>query len=1092
MERNSKKLSIIVPVYNAEMYMEKCLNRLLEQSYSNIEIIIVNDCSKGNCEEIAEKYRQIDDRVKYIKHDENKGLFQARITGTSIATGEYIAFLDSDDYVSIDYYRTLMENIQENNSDIAMGHMVLEYDDGRQEEYNLFNAKHLNLEGEECLDEYFDQEGLSFDWHVIWNKIYKKEIWDKALKHYKKVTTHLLMTEDFAFSTVLFYYARKLTMVQNDCIFYCKHEKTSTSVNDLGISKFNKNIKDLKTSFGFVENFLKEENIYDKYKVKFNKWKCLYANQQKSYVQNSGMSEEEKEEANKKIEEFYPNAEKINNSEYFYSVVTKWDDSLEKIKLAICDKNTKCVSFDIFDTLVVRPFYAPPDLFFLLNKYFREYTNCESGIDFSKIRVNCENLAREQIKNEKRQEITFDEIYDTMEKEYDIDKNVIEKLKNKEIEYELRFCKRRNTGYELYSLALAMGKKVVFTSDMYLEKDVIQKILENNGYIDGGKLFLSSECKVTKESGDLFRYVLNELQINPEEIVHIGDNYNSDVIKPKELGINAKHLPKTMEVAQNEGKVNCLSKMFVQNMPFWRDNKCAIRYIGTRTMWAVAMNKYFDNPHRSFNIYTDFNADPYLIGYFAIGIYTFAISKWLLEESSKKGYKNMVFMARDGYLPMEAYRIMKKFYKDVPEAKYLYVSRKALLPVTIINKLDFYKISESIKVKKHTPNEILKYLKDCIKDNVDTEEVLRQNNIDANKKLESLMNFNKFMKVVIDNLYDEPKHMENLKKMKTYFERYYVGKSATFDVGYSARPELFLSKLCQKPIDTYFLNINEDEAYKHSDMGGFKIETFFSGKPSVTGTIYESVTSALAPSCIGYDINGNEVKPVFEKYNKTYQEEFIISIMQNAAIEFVNDMIDTFGEEIKELYYQKYYASLPIMAYINSSKDVDKAIFDAIYFEDDVRMKGSMKMTSDWNEELINKNQHTMGELIYGYGNNNNSNNMSSNNIEDNDIKISNELRNNDDKTENNDENDSSDNNAFVEEQEYVEYNNNPDLEKHSKLARCIYYFIFDRPTFKRKIREKLKSHKILFNIGKIIYKIGAKIKNIIYNIVRIAKGGKK
>lgn len=204
MIREQKKLSIIVPVYNAEQYMEKCLDRLLEQSYKNIEIIIVNDCSKGNCEEIANKYKEKDSRVKYIKHEVNKGLFQARLTGSSIATGEYIAFLDSDDYVSIDYYRTLMNNIQENNSDIAMGNMVLEYDSGERIIYNLFNAKHLNLTGEECLKAYFDQEGLSFDWHTIWNKIYNIEIWKKALKHYKKITTHLLMTEDFAFSTVLF------------------------------------------------------------------------------------------------------------------------------------------------------------------------------------------------------------------------------------------------------------------------------------------------------------------------------------------------------------------------------------------------------------------------------------------------------------------------------------------------------------------------------------------------------------------------------------------------------------------------------------------------------------------------------------------------------------------------------------------------------------------------------------------------------------------------------------------------------------------------------------------------------------------------
>lgn len=1048
--KENKKLSIIVPVYNAEKYMEKCLNRLLEQTYKNIEIIIVNDCSQGNCEEIAERYQKLDSRIKYIKHEENKGLFQARITGSSIATGDYISFLDSDDYVSIDYYRTLMNNIQENNSDIAMGNMVLEYDNGKREVYNLFDAKPLNLTGEECLEKYFDQEGLSFDWHIIWNKIYKMDIWNQALKHYKKITTHLLMTEDFAFSTVLFYYAKKLTKVENDCVYYCKHETTSTSIKDLKFKKFQKNISDITTSFNFIENFLKEVNIYDKYKEKFNKWKCLYANQQKSYKDNSEMSNSEKQKADDLINAFYPNAKKINNSEYFYSVVTKWNDGLEKLKLAICDKNIKYVSFDIFDTLIKRPFFKPDDLFILLNKYFREYTNGASGMDFSKIRVYCERLAREEIETDKYQEVTLDEIYRTIEKEYGIDKEILEKLKNKEIEYEIRFCERRNIGYELYTLALSIGKKVIFTSDMYLSKEIIQKILEKNGYIDNEKLYLSSEIKLAKSKGDLFKYVLEDLKITGTELLHIGDNYLSDVEMPKKLKINAMHLPKAIDVALSENRVNCFSKMFTQNMPFWRDNANSINFIGIRTMLAMSANKYFDNPFKSFNETSDFNADPYLIGYYVLGMYTFGITKWLLEQTSEKNYKNLVFMARDGYLPMEAYKRMKHLYENVPQEKYLYVSRKSLVPITIMNKLDFYKLPECINVTNHTPRDILRYLKDCINEKINAEEFLKQNNIEMDKKLENIMNFNKFIKIVADNLYDEQKHMHNLKKLKTYFEKFYEDSSATFDIGYSARPELFLSNLCQKPIDTFFLNINMDEAFKHSDMCGFKLKTFFDGKPSATGFAYESMLSALAPSCTGYNIKENSVEPVFEKYNKTYQEEFIIGIMQNAAIEFVEDITNIFGNEIKELYYEKYYISLPIMAYINSSKEIDKSIFNAIYFEDDVRLKEPVKMTTEWNKELGYKNQRTMEKLIYGgelvgIGNNG-----------------------------------------------YLDYNRNPDLEHHSKPVRFIYYLLYDRETFKRRMRETFKNHKIIFNIGKGTYRLGRKSKNVIYRGIHKIKGGHK
>lgn len=1050
MIKENKKLSIIVPVYNAEKYMEKCLDRLLEQSYKNIEIIIVNDCSQGNCEDIAEKYKKIDDRVKYIKHEKNKGLFQARITGSSIATGDYIAFLDSDDYVSIDYYRTLINNIQENDSDIAMGNMVLEYDDGRREIYNLFDTKHLNLAGEDCLEQYFEQEGLSFDWHIIWNKIYKMEIWKKALKHYKNITTHLLMTEDFAFSTVLFYYARRLTKVSNDCVFYCKHETTSTSIKDLTFKKFNKNISDITTSFNFVENFLKEVNSYDKYKMKFNKWKCLYANQQKFYVESSRMNKEEKQKAMEMIKSFYPTDEKISNAEYFYTVTTDWNDGLEKIKLAICDKNIKCVSFDIFDTLIKRPFFVPTDLFLLLNKYFREYTNGATGMDFSKIRIYCEQLTRERIENEECQEITLEQIYDTIATEYGIKKNVLDKLKSKEIEYEVRFCTRRNTGYELYTLALAMGKKVIFTSDMYLSRETINKILEKNGYIDNEKLYLSSEIKLSKSKGDLFKYVLNDLKIENSEMLHIGDNYRPDVEMPRKLKINAMHLPKATDVAQNQQKVNLFSKMLMQNMPFWRDNAAAMNFVGIRTMLAIVADKYFDNPFTAFNKYSDFNADPYLIGYYILGMYTFGISKWLLDETEGQGYTNMVFMARDGYLPMEAYKIMKKFYKNVPEEKYLYVSRKALVPITIMSKLDFYKLPECINVTKHTPREILKYLKDCIKENCDIEEILKKNNIEIDKKLKDIMSFNIFIKVVIDNLYDEQKHMNNLSKLKTYFDKFYENKSATFDVGYSARPELFLSNLCKKPIDTFFLNVNKDEAFRHSDMASFKLKTFFSGKPSATGFAYESMVSALAPSCIGYNINGNEVEPIFEKYDKTYQEEFIISIMQNAAIEFIQDTTKIFGEEIKELYYEKYYVSLPVMAYINSAKEIDKSIFNAIYFEDDVRLNEPVKMTTEWNKELGYRNQRPMQELIYG---------------------------------------------GFSRNEGYsgyLNYNRYPDLEHHSKPVRFIYYILYDRETFKRRMRETFKNHKILFSIGKGIYNFSGKFKRTIYKGIHKIRGGQK
>lgn len=141
----------------------------------------------------------------------------------------------------------------------------------------------------------------------------------------------------------------------------------------------------------------------------------------------------------------------------------------------------------------------------------------------------------------------------------------------------------------------------------------------------------------------------------------------------------------------DKNTTNNLAQMLYSNMPFWRDNQTSMNFIGIRTMIAVVANKYFDNPFRIFNKESDFNIDPFLIGYYVLGMYMFGVGNWLLKSTENKGYKNIAFMARDGYLPMEIYNIFKQYYKNVPEAKYLRVSRKALISAMIIDKMDLYK-----------------------------------------------------------------------------------------------------------------------------------------------------------------------------------------------------------------------------------------------------------------------------------------------------------------------------------------------------------------------------------------------------------------
>ncbi|WP_209122916.1 glycosyltransferase family 2 protein [Alkalihalobacillus sp. BA299] len=112
------KISIIVPVYKVEKYLHKCIDSILNQSYPNLEIILVNDGSPDNCGSICDEYAEQDQRVKVI-HKENGGLSSARNSGLDLATGEYIGFVDSDDYIEKDMYEELYKAAYEHSADVV-------------------------------------------------------------------------------------------------------------------------------------------------------------------------------------------------------------------------------------------------------------------------------------------------------------------------------------------------------------------------------------------------------------------------------------------------------------------------------------------------------------------------------------------------------------------------------------------------------------------------------------------------------------------------------------------------------------------------------------------------------------------------------------------------------------------------------------------------------------------------------------------------------------------------------------------------------------------------------------------------------------
>lgn len=172
-------ISIVIPVYNVEKYLKQCLDSIINQTYTNLEIILVDDGNTDNSGTICDYYSKIDKRIRVI-HKKNEGQSIARNIGIKVSNGKYIGFLDSDDWVEQDMYRFLIENIEKYNADIISCNLVFEYKDRtivpRKENNTIIFFDENNkkdLIKNFLLHKIYDG--------AVWNKLYKKELFDNII-----------------------------------------------------------------------------------------------------------------------------------------------------------------------------------------------------------------------------------------------------------------------------------------------------------------------------------------------------------------------------------------------------------------------------------------------------------------------------------------------------------------------------------------------------------------------------------------------------------------------------------------------------------------------------------------------------------------------------------------------------------------------------------------------------------------------------------------------------------------------------------------------------------------------------------------------
>lgn len=171
-EEQTETISVAVAVYNSDAYLERSIRSILDQTYRNLEVILVDDGSTDNCPAICDEFARQDVRVRVI-HKKNGGLFTTRNAGMEAATGTYLAFVDGDDWLDPNMYEEMLSCLKEQDADLAVCRYKWVYQDGT---VDISTGKAAVMEGQEMLAKYLEEDEAFQIQNAAWNKLYKRSI----------------------------------------------------------------------------------------------------------------------------------------------------------------------------------------------------------------------------------------------------------------------------------------------------------------------------------------------------------------------------------------------------------------------------------------------------------------------------------------------------------------------------------------------------------------------------------------------------------------------------------------------------------------------------------------------------------------------------------------------------------------------------------------------------------------------------------------------------------------------------------------------------------------------------------------------------
>lgn len=595
----------------------------------------------------------------------------------------------------------------------------------------------------------------------------------------------------------------------------------------------------------------------------------------------------------------------------------------------------KIISFDIFDTLLMRPFLCPSDLFKFIEPKVRDIIN-DYTFDFVTKRRIAEKVAFENALSRGDGEITIEEIYDRLCSENGIPNEKASLLISLEITTEENTLYRRESIYNGYILALSLNKTIIITSDMYLPKAVIEGILCKNK-IEYDKLYLSSEIKKKKSTGELFDYILSDIKCKPEEILHIGDNVKGDLRLPKSKGIHCFHMPRTIEKMLSD------ETGFYKNI--WKRDE-RNHSLSAKVILALLGNYYYDNSYLPLRKNTIFNGNIKNLGYMGFGPLLFGYIKWLCEHGIRKGITDFYFLARDGKIMEEAYDIIARYYPKAPRSHYMLCSRRS---VNLCKIKDFSGINDLLHVEFASNIQLGDLIKNRfginpshVPEEVFTRFEFSPSSKISNSDVERLIPFFKCIQpIIIAGAQKERKsYLKYLNQIGFESKNDTIG---IVDIGYAGTMQQSLYEIAGVRSLGFYL-ITFRKAIERLQNSGLKSYGYLGNFIDRHDTcepfcrfvpLFETLFSSSDTSFVKFIEINNELLPIFqEPCLSESKRKQIVEQIHEGSLNFIKTASNVFKSDLRYLDIEPFKSERMLISYFSNPDPRDAKLLQGVIFED--------------------------------------------------------------------------------------------------------------------------------------------------------------